>query len=118
MVLVGDIPSLSPPKRLVSPAKRGYETSRIEKAPPTMRGAFNLGMVPYFEAISRVSIVIVFADCLATDLHPMTFVASGLFRIRDGMELISCQECQLPRTSLRTVLDATDVLVGTCLMGR
>jgi hypothetical protein len=36
--------------------------------------------------------------CLARDLHRMTFVASRFIRICDGIELISCQQRELPRT--------------------
>jgi len=45
--------------------------SRNKKAPPLMRGAFQPGNgIPYFAAISRVSIVTVFAD---SSVLPVTF---------------------------------------------
>ena len=66
-----------------------------------MRGAFNLGMLFRFtwRPFRGYQSLPVFADsCLASYLQRMTFVASGFLRIGDGIERISCQQRELPRT--------------------
>jgi hypothetical protein len=50
----------------------------------------------HFEGINRYRLCGLI--CLASDLHRMTFVASGFLRIGDGIERISCQQRELPRT--------------------